>query len=203
MYIPAHLSGNPDRSAAGTSSSTSIHLPCWSRRPTAGLTANHIPMRLASAAEGAWQLRGHVARANPLWRLLPAGSAVLAVFRGADTTCRPAGIRASGSMARWYRRGTTQRACTSRATSASSMRWRGYAPSSNRSPTSMSRVVAIPGKSPMRHRIIRCHAARHRRLRDHRDGDRGQIQGESEIFSGRSRGRVSGAAYRGVAGRHD
>ncbi len=52
-----------------------------------GLSADHIPMQLLPAS--AWQLRGHVARANPLWRRLAAGSAVLAVFRGAEHYVSP------------------------------------------------------------------------------------------------------------------
>lgn len=49
----------------------------------AGLTAEHIPMQIAARADGAQVLRGHVARANALWRTLPAQAPVLAVFTGA------------------------------------------------------------------------------------------------------------------------
>jgi transcriptional regulator len=48
-----------------------------------GITANHIPMQLLPATDGLGLLRGHIARANPLWRLLEDGAAVLAVFIGA------------------------------------------------------------------------------------------------------------------------
>jgi transcriptional regulator len=55
-----------------------------------GITANHIPMQwLAAADDGAGLLRGHIARANPLWRLLPEGSAALAVFIGPDHYVSP------------------------------------------------------------------------------------------------------------------
>ena len=53
------------------------------------IAAEHLPMQLV-AAEGACCLRGHVARANPLWRQLPPGSPVLALFRGADHYVSPA-----------------------------------------------------------------------------------------------------------------
>jgi transcriptional regulator len=54
----------------------------------AGLTANHIPMRI-SLKNGATLLLGHIARGNPLWREVPDGSQVLAVFRGADHYITP------------------------------------------------------------------------------------------------------------------
>ncbi|MCZ8130901.1 MAG: FMN-binding negative transcriptional regulator [Steroidobacteraceae bacterium] len=54
------------------------------------LTANHLPLQLVHGDAGERVLRGHVARANELWRLLPAESAVLAVFTGADAYVTPA-----------------------------------------------------------------------------------------------------------------
>jgi transcriptional regulator len=55
-----------------------------------GITANHIPMQwLAAPDDGPGLLRGHVARANPLWRLLPDGSPALAVFIGPDHYVSP------------------------------------------------------------------------------------------------------------------
>lgn len=54
-----------------------------------GITANHIPMQLLPAADGPGLLRGHIARANPLWRLLENGSPVLAVFIGPDHYVSP------------------------------------------------------------------------------------------------------------------
>jgi transcriptional regulator len=47
-----------------------------------GLDANHIPLLLDAAAGEFGMLRGHVARANPLWRTLGADGDVLAIFHG-------------------------------------------------------------------------------------------------------------------------
>jgi transcriptional regulator len=55
--------------------------------PTAqGLEANHIPLLLR--LEGGARLVGHVARANPVWKLEPTGEA-LAVFGGAQGYVSP------------------------------------------------------------------------------------------------------------------
>lgn len=50
-----------------------------------GLLANHLPLLLDSAST---TLRGHVARANPLWQL-PAESDVLAIFHGPQAYITP------------------------------------------------------------------------------------------------------------------
>ncbi len=50
-----------------------------------GLTADHVPLEFDTASN---TLRGHVARANPLWRLA-AGQPVLAIFRGAEAYVSP------------------------------------------------------------------------------------------------------------------
>lgn len=47
-----------------------------------GLEANHIPLLVEPESGPFGTLRGHVARANPLWRTVCAGSEVLAVFQG-------------------------------------------------------------------------------------------------------------------------
>lgn len=45
-----------------------------------GLNAEHLPMLLETAEDNTLVLRGHVARANPVWRALDAGGDALAVF---------------------------------------------------------------------------------------------------------------------------
>jgi transcriptional regulator len=54
-----------------------------------GLTANHLPLLWNDAAEGSGALRGHIARANSLWKAVQAGSSVLAVFTGAQHYISP------------------------------------------------------------------------------------------------------------------
>lgn len=54
-----------------------------------GLTADHVPM-LWSAGNGTRGfLRGHIARANPLWQALTHDSPVLVVFHGASRYITP------------------------------------------------------------------------------------------------------------------
>ena len=54
-----------------------------------GLTANHVPLRSQLSAEGGGILRGHIARANSLWRELKPESEVLAIFTGAEGYVSP------------------------------------------------------------------------------------------------------------------
>jgi transcriptional regulator len=54
-----------------------------------GLTANHIPMLLDPAPAPHGTLRGHVARANPVWRETDTGIAALAIFSGPDVYISP------------------------------------------------------------------------------------------------------------------
>jgi len=51
--------------------------------------ATHVPLTLIEEGEGAWQLEGHMARANPHWEWLNAQSEVLAVFTGPDAYISP------------------------------------------------------------------------------------------------------------------
>ncbi len=54
-----------------------------------GINANHIPLHLSSTPEPFGVLRGHVARANPLWRELAADVETLAIFHGPDAYISP------------------------------------------------------------------------------------------------------------------
>ncbi|HEX5339064.1 MAG TPA: FMN-binding negative transcriptional regulator [Gallionella sp.] len=54
-----------------------------------GLDANHIPLHLAEAPAPFGALRGHVARANPMWRDLAKDVEVLAIFHGPDSYITP------------------------------------------------------------------------------------------------------------------
>jgi len=57
-----------------------------------GLDANHVPMLIdAPSADAPFgTLRGHVARANPLWRDFSVAHGTLAVFQGPQTYVTPA-----------------------------------------------------------------------------------------------------------------
>jgi transcriptional regulator len=54
-----------------------------------GLVANHLPLLYDPEPGEFGTLRGHVARANPLWREHPPGAEVLAVFTGPDAYISP------------------------------------------------------------------------------------------------------------------
>jgi len=54
-----------------------------------GINANHIPLHLTPAPEPFGVLRGHVARANPIWRDLESDVDTLAIFHGPDAYISP------------------------------------------------------------------------------------------------------------------
>jgi len=54
-----------------------------------GLAANHIPLLRQQDGDGPCLLRGHVARANPLWRQLGDGVPALAIFHGPQAYISP------------------------------------------------------------------------------------------------------------------
>ena len=53
------------------------------------LCANHFPMLIENGDDGAPVLRGHVARANPLWKSIGAGARALAIFHDAGLYVTP------------------------------------------------------------------------------------------------------------------
>jgi len=53
-----------------------------------GLIANHIPMQLTRTADGV-RLRGHIARANDLWKTVAPASRVVVLFGGAQRYITP------------------------------------------------------------------------------------------------------------------
>ena len=54
-----------------------------------GLTANHVPMILTGGGEGNALLRGHVARANSIWKSVEPDTPVLVIFSGANHYITP------------------------------------------------------------------------------------------------------------------
>ncbi len=56
---------------------------------SAGFEANHVPLLLVERAGTFGTLRGHVARANPLWQDQSENADVLAIFHGPDSYITP------------------------------------------------------------------------------------------------------------------
>jgi transcriptional regulator len=54
-----------------------------------GLVANHIPIETSTEPAPLGSIRGHIARANPLWRTYRAGSQALAIFQGPQAYISP------------------------------------------------------------------------------------------------------------------
>lgn len=54
-----------------------------------GLDANHIPFEVDPDPRPFGTLRGHVARANPIWRETSPGAEALVIFQGPDTYISP------------------------------------------------------------------------------------------------------------------
>ncbi len=87
MYVPPHFAENrPDvirhiieEYALGTLVTNGV----------SGLDANQIPFELTQMEGSHGLLRGHIARANPLWKEIRDGSDVLVVFRAADAYISP------------------------------------------------------------------------------------------------------------------
>jgi transcriptional regulator len=84
MYLPAHFEQNDAQALQALMRAQ----PLATLVTTAadGLTADHLPLEYDA---GSGMLRGHVARANPLWRHAD-GQPVLAVFSGAQAYVSPA-----------------------------------------------------------------------------------------------------------------
>lgn len=56
---------------------------------SSGLNADHLPLALETPADGPAVLRGHVARANPMWQSLCGEVEALAVFHGPESYITP------------------------------------------------------------------------------------------------------------------
>ncbi|MFO1455375.1 MAG: FMN-binding negative transcriptional regulator [Steroidobacteraceae bacterium] len=86
MYVPAHF--RETRPEVLHEFMRRHPLATLVARTATGVDANHIPMELAFV-DGLPRLRGHVARANPLWREALPAEPVLAIFTGADGYVTP------------------------------------------------------------------------------------------------------------------
>jgi len=86
MYLPTHFA---QQDLAALHSLVQQHpLATLVTMGADGPTADHIPLELDASAGPHGTLRGHVARANPLWQTA-AGTPVLAVFHGPQAYVTP------------------------------------------------------------------------------------------------------------------
>lgn len=87
MYLPAQFS----------ESRTDVLHALMRTRPLAtlvttcasGLVANHVPVQTLAEPKPLGSIRGHIARANPLWREYSEGREALAIFQGPDAYISP------------------------------------------------------------------------------------------------------------------
>ena len=87
MYIPKHFDEpRIDVMQALIRDYPLATLTTWS---VDGLNANHIPLHLADDGSPCGSLRGHVARANPLWTNFDKQTEVLAIFQSENAYISP------------------------------------------------------------------------------------------------------------------
>ena len=88
MYVPAHFEETrPDVLGRLIHEHPLAALVTLGRD---GLSANHIPLELDPGPAPLGTLRGHVARANPVWRDFSRDVEVLAIFQGPQAYISPA-----------------------------------------------------------------------------------------------------------------
>ncbi|MES2959633.1 MAG: FMN-binding negative transcriptional regulator [Pseudomonadota bacterium] len=97
MYLPKHFA-QPDREQLARLMAAHPLATLVSRTDD-GFSADHIPLMYDPSQGEHGLLRGHVARANPLWRAA-AGSAVLAVFSGPQAYITPSWYAAKSTNAK-------------------------------------------------------------------------------------------------------
>jgi len=66
-----------------------------------GLTASHLPLLVEKEKDGGLILAGHMARANPQWRGLDAGSEVLVIFQGPHGYISPSWYETEQAVPTW------------------------------------------------------------------------------------------------------
>jgi len=84
MYLPAHFAQHDPAALQGLVRAHPLAALVSSTGPD-GLTADHVPLEFDTDSGC---LRGHVARANPLWQHAD-GQAVLAIFHGPEAYVSP------------------------------------------------------------------------------------------------------------------
>ena len=87
MYLPKHFEAqDPERLRSLIQRYPLGSLVTATER---GLDANHIPFLFTDSGSAAGTLRGHIARANPLWRAPVRDATALVIFRGPDSFISP------------------------------------------------------------------------------------------------------------------
>ena len=87
MYLPAQFNETrPEvmRALMSAHPLCTLVTPCET-----GLVANHVPVQTLDEPEPLGCIRGHIARANPLWRDYRAGTQALAIFQGPQVYISP------------------------------------------------------------------------------------------------------------------
>ena len=87
MYCPAHFAES--RPEALHALMREHPLATLVTMGEAGLNADHVPLILETAADGSAVLRGHVARANPMWKTVRTDLEALAIFHGPEAYITP------------------------------------------------------------------------------------------------------------------
>ena len=87
MYLPAHF--NETRVDVLHDLMRAHPLTTLVTSSEAGLTANHLPVEILPSPAPLGLIRGHIARANPLWRQYREGTEALAIFQGPHTYISP------------------------------------------------------------------------------------------------------------------
>ena len=87
MYLPAHF--NETRVDVLHALMRAHPLATLVVSGGAGLIANHMPMETLSAPAPLGCIRGHIARANPLWREYRSDTQALAIFQGPQAYVSP------------------------------------------------------------------------------------------------------------------
>ena len=87
LYLPAHF--NEIRLDVIRALMRAHPLSTLVTQGDSGLIANHIPMQTLDEPAPLGCIRGHIARANPLWRDYRSGTDALAIFQGPHTYISP------------------------------------------------------------------------------------------------------------------
>jgi transcriptional regulator len=87
MYVPAHF--KEERSSELQALMQSAAFATIVSMTSRGLYASHAPLLLDTEVEPHGRLIGHLARANPHWRLIDPAVETLVIFQGADGYISP------------------------------------------------------------------------------------------------------------------